>query len=107
MSNLSPFTFSAPIQGVQVKPLTQDGLQIRIRYNGLLKEKGAHQVWLHAGYGDITAWKEVKDYLMEHVDEGWEQTVNLHEKQLNFCFRDNAHNWDNNNGANWIYKITE
>ncbi|MBF7083302.1 hypothetical protein IT084_09975 [Desulfallas sp. Bu1-1] len=106
MSNLSPFTFSAPIQGVQVKPLTQDGFQIRIRYNGLLRQNGAQQIWLHAGYGDINAWRDVKDHLMEHTDEGWEQTVNLQEKQLNFCFRDNAQNWDNNNGANWVYKIT-
>jgi hypothetical protein len=106
MSTLSPFTFSAPIQGVQVKPLTQDGKQIRIRYNGLLNQSGADQVFLHGGFGDDNQWQDVKDYLMEKTSEGWEQTINIQDRQLNFCFRDNADNWDNNNGVNWIYRIT-
>lgn len=106
MSTLSPFTFSAPIQGVQVKPLTQDGQQIVIRYNGLLRDQGARQVWLHGGSGESNAWEETKDYLMERTGEGWEQTIDLKDKQLNFCFRDDARNWDNNNGVNWTYRIT-
>ncbi|MCG8401075.1 MAG: hypothetical protein MJA84_05705 [Firmicutes bacterium] len=106
MSTLSPFTFSAPIQGVQVKPLTQDGQQIVIRYNGLLKNQGASQVWLHGGFGESNAWEETKDYLMERTGEGWEQTIDLKDKQLNFCFRDDARNWDNNSGVNWTYRIT-
>ncbi|SFR06499.1 carbohydrate-binding protein [Desulfoscipio geothermicus] len=106
MSTLSPFTFSAPIQGVQVKPLTQDGKQIRIRYNGLLNQSGAEQIFLHGGFGEDKEWQEVKDYLMEKTSEGWEQTIDIQDRQFNFCFRDNAHNWDNNNGVNWIYRIT-
>ena len=106
MSTLSPFTFSAPIQGVQVKPLTQDGKQIVIRYNGLLRDKGARQIWLHGGFGEGNEWKEIKDYLMERMEEGWEQTISIRDNQLNFCFRDDALKWDNNNGVNWIYRIT-
>ncbi|WP_027365718.1 carbohydrate-binding protein [Desulfotruncus alcoholivorax] len=106
MSTLSPFTFSAAIQGVQVKPLTQDGQQIRVRYNGLLNQKGASQVWLHGGLGDMNEWREIKDYVMDKTSEGWEQTIELKDKQFNFCFRDSSQNWDNNNGANWIYRIT-
>lgn len=106
MSTLSPFTFSSPIQGVQVKPLTQDGKEIRIRYSGILNQKGARQVWMHAGSGEGGDWEEPKDYLMERTNDGWEQTVDIKGKQFNFCFRDDAHNWDNNNGANWIYRIT-
>ena len=103
---LNPFTFSAPIQGVQVKPLKQDGKEITVRYNGMLNQNGARQVWLHGGYGDGPDWMEVKDYLMKDTEKGWEQSVDINDKQLNFCFRDDAHNWDNNNGVNWIYKIT-
>ncbi len=106
MNTISAFTFSEPIQGVQVMPLTQDGKQIRIRYYGLLRQKGARQIWLHGGFGDSKEWRDVKDYLMEQTDQGWEQTVQLEGKQLNFCFRDDTYNWDNNNGTNWIYRIT-
>ena len=106
MSSLSAFTFSAAIQGVQVKPVTQDGQQIRIRYNGLLDQSGAKQVWLHGGLGELNEWREVKDYIMDKTSEGWEQTIDLNDRQLNFCFRDSSQNWDNNSGANWIYRIT-
>ncbi|AGL01456.1 carbohydrate-binding protein [Desulfoscipio gibsoniae] len=106
MSTLSPFTFSSPIQGVQVKPLKQDGKEIRIRYSGMLNKNGANQVWMHAGIGEVEEWVDSKDYLMEKTSEGWEHTVDVKGKQFNFCFRDDAHNWDNNNGTNWIYRIT-
>jgi len=103
---LNAFTFSAPIQGVQVKPLKQDGKEIAIRYNGMLNQNGARQVWLHGGFGEGNEWQEVKDYLMQRTEEGWEQTVDIKDSQLNFCFRDDAQNWDNNSGVNWIYRIT-
>ncbi|SFG44753.1 Starch/carbohydrate-binding module (family 53) [Desulfotomaculum arcticum] len=106
MSSLSPFTFSTAIQGVQVKPLTQDGQQIRVRYNGLLDQSGANQVWIHGGLGDLNEWRDIKDYVMDKTGEGWEQTIELNDKQFNFCFRDSNQNWDNNSGANWIYRIT-
>ena len=106
MSTISPFTFSQPIQGVQIKPLTQDGKAIRIRYTGMLELSGANQVWMHAGFGGVEAWSDAKEYQMERTDEGWEHTVDVKDKQFNFCFRDDAQNWDNNNGVNWIYRIT-
>ncbi|WP_347491029.1 hypothetical protein [Desulfoscipio sp. XC116] len=106
MSTLSPFTFSSPIQGVQVKPLTQNGKEIRIRYSGILNQNGASQIWMHAGNGEVEEWVDSKDYLMEKTGEGWEHSVDVKGKQFNFCFRDDAHNWDNNNGSNWIYRIS-
>ncbi len=105
MSTLSPFTFSLPIQGVQVKPMTQDGREIRIRYSGRLDQSGANQVWMHAGTGEAEKWSDSKDYLMEKTSDGWEHTVDVKGNQFNFCFRDDAQNWDNNNGSNWIYRI--
>jgi len=106
MSTLNPFTFSTTIQGVQVKPMTQDGKAIRIRYIGRLSQSGANQVWMHAGTGDHEDWSDSKDYIMEKTNDGWEQTVDVQGSQFNFCFRDDAKNWDNNNGSNWIYRIT-
>lgn len=106
MSSLSPFTFSDPIQGVQVKPMTQDGQQIRIRYSGSLRQNRINQIWLHGGFGNESNWNNIEDHLMEQVDDGWEQTIQLKGNQLNFCFLDSVNNWDNNDGANWIYRIT-
>lgn len=106
MDTLQPYNFSAPIQGVQVKPMSEDGTTVRIRYNGLLKESGAERVWMHMGFGESESWKNVKDISMEQTPAGWEQTVQMEDRQLNFCFKDNGDNWDNNNGMNWIYRIS-
>lgn len=106
MDTLRAYSFSAPIEGVQVKPLTEDGKLVKIRYNGSLCNAGASKVYLHIGYGDLRKWNNIQDIPMDYTQDGWEQTIQLDEKQLNFCFKDVAQNWDNNNGMNWVYKIT-
>lgn len=106
MDTLKPYNFSAPIQGVQVKPMTEDGATVKIRYNGLLNASGADQILMHQGFGMSENWDHVKDVNMEKTMFGWEQTVKMKDRQLNFCFKDCGGNWDNNNGMNWTYRIS-
>lgn len=107
MKTIRPFKFSQPIHGVQVKPLSESGMDVAIRYNGLLVNSGATDVYMHYGYGEADRWEDVGDMHLERSLEGWESSVAMHDKrQLNFCFRDSADNWDNNNGLNWIYRIS-
>lgn len=106
MDTIRPYTFSQPIQGVQVKPLTEDGKQVRIRYNGLLKNSGSPKVIIHCGFGEANQWRMVEDIPMEATADGWEKTITMQDNQINFCFRDGADHWDNNNGLNWIYRIS-
>lgn len=106
MAGLKPFVFSAPVQGVQVKPLVGDGTRVRIRYSGALMQQGATELFIRRGFGDIREWRQVEEQPMELVSGGFEQTVDVKDCQMNFCFRDTASNWDNNYGQNWIYMIT-
>lgn len=107
MKSIRPFKFSHAIHGVQVKPLSESGRDLAIRYNGLLAASGADQVYLHFGFGDADDWVNIGDLGLERTFDGWESSVSLHDnRQLNFCFRDSANNWDNNNGLNWIYRIS-
>ncbi|MCL6478274.1 MAG: hypothetical protein K6T65_07635 [Peptococcaceae bacterium] len=107
MKTIKPFKFSQAIHGVQVKPLSESGRDVRIRYNGLLAASGAADVYMHYGFGGSDNWVNVGDMHLERTGEGWESTVAMHDNnQLNFCFRDGAYNWDNNNGLNWIYRIS-
>jgi len=92
-------------RGVHVKSLTPDGSDITIIYNGLLSKSGASEVYLHTGFGDPMHWKIIDDYRMQRTAEGWKKTLNMEDRQLTFCFHDNANNWDNNNGYNWSYSI--
>lgn len=82
------------------------GSKVRINYNGLLAKSGAEKIYLHAGISKGKDWRNVRDIEMHHSGEGW--TTELEVKnadKLNFCFKDSANNWDNNNGHNWSYKI--
>lgn len=92
---------SRTAQGVKIRPLWGDGRDVTIVYNGLLHQAGAQQVYMHAGFG--TDWRSVYDHRMERTSEGWQCTINMEEEELNFCFKDSANNWDNNNGQNWHY----
>ncbi len=108
MNSIKPYTYSHSIRGVQVKPLSEDGKEVSILYSGQLARSDAGEIYLHCGFGDRHTWGTVSDLPMGRKNEGWEKTVRIKEgNQLNFCFRDGVNNWDNNNGANWAYRITE
>ncbi|HHW28649.1 MAG TPA: hypothetical protein GXX21_03700 [Syntrophomonadaceae bacterium] len=48
----------------------------------------------------------IYDHRMEKVGNEWEKEIRIEkEGQFNFCFKDSANNWDNNNGLNWSYTI--
>ena len=107
MGTIKPHAYSYAIQGVQVKPLSGDGREVSILYNGLLARSGAGQVYLHFGFGENGNWREIKIQPMERSNGGWEKTVKLEgDSQLNFCFKDGVENWDNNSGNNWAYRIS-
>jgi len=93
--------------GVVVDPLPiTSGEEITILYNGLLANSGAQEIYIHAGYGESDNWHDILDGKMSRTGWGFVKTMEVKDAtQLNFCFRDNADNWDNNNGKNWSFQI--
>lgn len=91
---------------VDPTPITA-GDETTVFYNGLLGKEGQGQVYLHYGYGPHKNWRNVSDIRMEKTGWGWVGAVRMpeHEGRFNFCFKDSAHNWDNNNGTNWSFEI--
>ncbi|MCR4401432.1 MAG: carbohydrate-binding protein [Firmicutes bacterium] len=95
--------------GVYVSPTPiTAGESVSVKYSGLLAKAGAEQVYLHMGYG-VGTWNSVVDVPMTKVEPGtFEARVDLpleETSRFHFCFRDNAGNWDNNNGRDWSYEI--
>ncbi len=95
--------------GVYVRPTPiTAGDSIVVKYSGLLAKSGAQEVHLHMGYG-YGAWDRVSDIPMRETTRGsFETEVHLpieETSRFNFCFRDNAGNWDNNSGRDWSYEI--
>ncbi len=90
---------------VDPTPITA-GEEITVLYNGLLSQSGADQVYLHVGYGGARQWQSVSDMRMSRTGWGWVKTLEMpDDSRFNFCFKDSANNWDNNNGVNWSYEI--
>lgn len=79
--------------------------KIEIRYKGLLARAGANRIYLHCGLGP--EWKNIRDIAMNRDDDNvWKTTLELKDgSEVNFCFRDDAGNWDNNNGKNWGFVV--
>ncbi|ATW23460.1 carbohydrate-binding protein [Candidatus Formimonas warabiya] len=92
-------------QGIRLDPMPdQVGEKCRITYEGLLKQCGADQVYLHCGFG--SSWNNVQDLPMYNTANGCTCDVTMAQDGLfNFCFKDSANNWDNNNGSNWSFTI--
>lgn len=80
--------------------------EITVLYNGLLAQSGAEQVYLRVGFGDARNWHNISDLRMSRTGWGWVKTLEMPDaSRFNFCFRDSANNWDNNNGINWSFEI--
>lgn len=95
--------------GIELSPPSvRAGDPIMVRYRGPLAEQASNQVIMHAGFGADGTWQDVQDIVMTKAADGsWtaELAVDPGVDQLNFCFADDAGNWDNNDGANWALPV--
>ena len=94
-------------QGIRVHPTPIiAGQRIEIQYEGLLAKSGAQDIYLHAGFGRNNSWEEVTEVRMQRQGNRFVSQLSMeNDSRLNFCFRDNGGNWDNNNGRNWSFEI--
>lgn len=95
------------VDGIFVEPVPISlGDDVKIKYRGMLVSSGAQKVFLHAGFGFGT-WSQVQDIPMRKTrDGGWSTSLKVEDSScLNFCFKDDADNWDNNAGNNWMYEV--
>lgn len=88
--------------GVRVQ---QAGEELLIAYRGPLAQTG-RPLFLHYGYGP-GAWREVRERRMVKRRDGVYEVglpLMLAAGSLEFCFRNDIGDWDNNNGKNWSYR---
>lgn len=85
-------------------PEVKKGDKTSVRYNGLLTNSGAEKVYLHYGYD---GWKNTETVPMKKdVTGSFSTEIKVKgNSEINFCFKDNADNWDNNSGSNWKVEI--
>lgn len=78
---------------------------LKIEYFGLLAKSGASDVYMRlASENDFSNSKDVK--MRKTGDNRFEATIQTGlVDNLNFCFKDSANNWDNNNGNNYSISL--
>lgn len=91
---------------VDPTPITA-GQEVVVFYNGLLANSGAQEVYLHCGFGRDDNWHAIHDSRMAKTGFGFVKAVTMPDThtQFNFCFHDNAMNWDNNAGKDWSFQV--
>lgn len=73
---------------------------LTLKYNGCLD--GAKTIYLHYGIGDN--WEGVSEAKMRKLKNCYKTEITIPTgANLNFCFRDQDGNWDNNCGADYTY----
>lgn len=82
------------------------GSTLEIRYCGPLAQKG-EPLYVHFGVGP-GPWQHVHETPMRLMGDGTfhaEIGIPEEEGQLEFCFRNDQGEWDNNGGNNWVYPL--
>lgn len=86
--------------------IVRRGDPVRLRYQGILKNDGADEVYLHYGFDH---WRmPVQTVKMARQPDGAFALDIMAQanQEINFCFKDSADHWDNNSGRDWVLPIT-
>jgi hypothetical protein len=88
--------------GVMIIPMSD---VLRIVYTGILAQNGANKVYAVIGYGESTNWQNTNTIQLQSSGKStFEATLPVHGNgNINIAFKDDANNWDNNNGMNYIF----
>ncbi len=81
-----------------------ENTDIKVTYAGKLFQNGAQNVVIHYGYG--AQWDNAQDVQMEKTELGYQATIYVESAEtLNFCFKNEYGEWDNNDGNNFTFEI--
>ncbi len=77
---------------------------VALKYDGLLAQSGADDVYSVIGYGSNNSWENVQTIRMNRFGNSFHADVpSMHGMNINVAFKDSAENWDNNNGTNYTF----
>ncbi len=81
-----------------------ENTNVKVTYAGKLFQNGSEDVMVHYGFGEN--WEDAQDLQMQKSELGFQADIYVKPNtKLNFCFRNSAGEWDNNEGSNYAFKI--
>ena len=80
--------------------------KVKLSYTGILFQEDSEEVFIHYGFG--LNWDNVAEVQMERTELGYQAEIELTDAEtFNFCFKNNAGRWDNNDGQNYVFPIEQ
>ena len=77
---------------------------VKVSYTGKFFTDESEEVYIHFGFGN--SWESLQEVKMETTDLGFQAEIDLLGKDtLNFCFKNEKSQWDNNGNENYIFPI--
>ena len=81
-----------------------ENTNVKVSYTGKFYQGNNEKVFLHYGYGKD--WNNLNEIEMKKTDLGYQAELQLlGDDTLNFCFKNQNNEWDNNFGKNYIFDI--
>lgn len=81
-----------------------ENTKVKVSYTGKFYQEKNNKVYIHYGYGDN--WNNINETEMIKTDLGYQTELDLlSDTTLNFCFKNQNNEWDNNLGKNYIFNI--
>lgn len=81
-----------------------EGRTAKLTYKGILVDNGANEIYVHFGFGLL--WDNLQELKLNKLNDGFEAEIKLiSNDDINFCFRDENNNWDNNEHQNYTAPI--
>lgn len=82
-----------------------ENTNVKVSYTGKFYQGDNNdKVFIHYGYGKN--WDNIQDVEMKKTDLGYQAELNLAGNDtINFCFKNQNNEWDNNFGENYVFNI--
>lgn len=82
-----------------------EGRTVKLTYKGILATPETKEIYVHYGFGLL--WNNLQEIKLDKInDTCYEAEIPLtYSDSINFCFRDDKNNWDNNETKNYTSEI--
>lgn len=81
-----------------------ENTNVKVSYTGKLYQGNNDKVFIHYGYGKN--WNNPAEVEMKKTDLGYQTELCLgSDETINFCFKNQNNEWDNNSGNNYVFNI--
>ena len=78
--------------------------KVKIFYTGKFFQEGSEKIFVHYGFGN--EWNNINEVEMEETELGFQTEIELLEGDtFNMCFKNDKNEWDNNEGANYVFPL--